>query len=232
MGDASVAAILRAGDEHGDLLGVERLVVRQASVGVAANAAEQVAQFVTDDVGPEGLVVQAVVGQEVLVEEVPERAVPHVVQQGGHPHQRLDVGPAGQVRADLPEAVVELVDRPAGQVHGPQNVLEAGVLGRGEDPPGGLQLVDLPQPLDPGVVDDLLLGDLALRQPGRRGEGDVPMDRVVAEAFAVKVPHGMDYAGPGRSRPGCVAGRNAILADRSGVIWRVRIHLGPALRFA
>ena len=102
----------------------------------------------------ERLVRQAVVGQEMAVEEVPERPVPHVVQQRGHPHQRFDVRPTGYLGAYLLQTIVELLDRPAGQVHGAQHVLESGVLGGGEDPPGRLQLVNLPQPLHPRVVDD------------------------------------------------------------------------------
>ena len=139
---------------------------------------------------PSDLVVQAVVGQEVLVEEVAERAVAHVVQQGGQPHQRLDVAAAGHVGADLAQALVERGDGPAGQVHRPEHVLEPRVLGRGKDPPGGLQLVNLPQPLQPGMVDDLLLGHLARRQPRRRGERDVAVDRIVAQALALEVSHG------------------------------------------
>ena len=146
---------------------------------------------------PSDLVVQPVVGQVMLVEEMAERAVPHVVQQGGQPHQRLDVAAAGHVGADLAQALVERRHGPAGQVHRPQHVLEPRVFGRGKDPPGGLQLVNLPQPLEPGVVDDLLLGDLALRQPHRRGEGDVAVDRIVAEALALEVSHDADHAGWG-----------------------------------
>ena len=52
--------------------------------------------------------------------------------------------------------------------------------------------MDLPQPLEPRVVDDLLLGDLALRQPHGRGKGNVAVDRVVAEALALEVSHGND----------------------------------------
>ena len=81
----------------------------------------------------------------------------------------------------------------------PSDVLEAGVLGRGIDPPGGLQLVDLPQPLHPGVVDDPLLGDFALGQPRRRGEGDIAVDGVVAQAFVGEVGHGSYYARAGRA---------------------------------
>ena len=74
-------------------------------------------------------------------------------------------------------------------MHGPQNVLEARVFGRGEDPPGGLQLVNLPQPLKPGVVDDLLLGRLAFVQPYPRRERNIPVDRIMAQALTSEVFH-------------------------------------------
>jgi len=40
-------------------------------------------------------------------------------------------------------------------MHRAHDVLKARVFGRGKYPPGGLQLMDLPQPLDPRVIDDL-----------------------------------------------------------------------------
>ena len=116
------------------------------------------------------------------IEEMPERAVAHVVKQGRHPHQRLHVPAAGHVGAGLAEALVGLLDHAAGQMHRTEHVLEAGVLGRGIDQPGGLQLVDLAEPLNPGMVDDRLFGDLAFGQSVRRDEGDVAVDDVVAEA--------------------------------------------------
>ena len=139
--------------------------------------------------------VQAVIGQKMLVEKMAERPVAHVVQQGGQPHERLDVAPAGHVGADLAQAFVERRHRPAGQVHRPEHVLKPRVLGRGKDPPGGLQLVDLPQPLEPGMVDDLPLGDLALGQARGRGERDIAVDRIVAEAFALEIFHRRNRVG-------------------------------------
>ena len=103
--------------------------------------------------------------------------------------QRLDVAAAGHVRAGLPQAVVGRLDHAAGQVHRPQDVLKAGVLGRRVDPPGGLQLVDLAEPLDPGMIDDRLLRDLSLGQPLRRGERDISVDDIVAEAGVDKLVH-------------------------------------------
>ena len=48
-----------------------------------------------------------------------------------------------------------------GEVHGAKGVLEARVLGRGEHPPGALQLVDAAEALHPGGVDEVLLRCLA-----------------------------------------------------------------------
>jgi hypothetical protein len=53
-----------------------------------------------------------------------------------------------------------------------------------------LQLVDLPQPLHPGMIDQVLLGDLPLWQGSGGGESDIAVDWIVAQAFAFKVLHG------------------------------------------
>ena len=65
----------------------------------------------------------------------------------------------------LAQAVVECRDSPTGQMHRAQNMLKSRVLGGRKDPPGGLQLVDVPQPLDPRMVDHLTFGRLPAR-PG------------------------------------------------------------------
>ena len=192
--------LLGPGDEEDDLLGVERFAVGQPSVRIAANAAEQIGELAADDLAAEDFVIQPVVGQVMLVEEMAERPVADVVQQGGHPHQRFDVAAAGHVGTDLAEALVERGDRPARQVHCPEHVLEARMFGRGKDPPGGLQLVNLPQPLKPGVVDQFAFGHFPYRQARRRGEGNVAVDRIVAEAFALEVFHG-GTAGAGDQGP-------------------------------
>ena len=207
-GPCSASAARGPGDEKNDLLGVDRFVVFQAAGRIAANAAQQIAQLVANDVSADELVIQAVIGEVEGVEEMPERPVPHVVQQPGQAHQRFDVAATGQLGANLPQAVHQGGRRPAGQVHGPEGMLEAGVLGGRIDPPGGLQLVDLPQTLHPGIVDHSLLGDFALGQSDGRTEGDVPVDRVVAEAFVLKITHG-------RRRP-APAGRMSVLCAAAG----------------
>ena len=52
--------------------------------------------------------------------------------------------------------------------------------------------MDLPQPLHPGMVDDLPLGDLARGSPAPELNG-CSRGRVVAEAFAVEIGHGAGY---------------------------------------
>ena len=179
----------RAGDQLHDLMRVEPFALFQPVVRIAADVGEQAGQLVLDDVAAQGFVRQAEAAEEVLVEEMAERAMADVVQQAGHPQQRFDIAPAGDVGADIAQAVVELGDGPAGQVHHPQHVLEAGVLGGGIDPPGGLQLMDLPQPLHPGMVDDLPFRDFSLGQSGIGDEGDIAMHGVMGQVFAAKVAH-------------------------------------------
>ena len=131
--------------------------------------------------------------QHVVVEEVRERAVPDVVEQPGHP-QRLDDqalgrdGLAGR-RERRAQARVERARPQAGLVHDPEPVREARVLRGREDPPGALELADPAQALEPGRVEQVLLGHLLVRQSGRTGlvrrealgQLDVAVDRVADE---------------------------------------------------
>ena len=159
------------------------------------------------------------------IEEVPERPVAHVVQQGRHPHERLDVAAAGHVGADLAEALVGRLDHAAGQVHRPQHVLETGVLGRRVDQPGGLQLVDLAEPLDPGIIDDRLFGNLAVGQPLRRNKRDVAVDDVVAQAGVEERIHARIIRQSGRGVKASCRTEKAPAAVRSIEIDRGRRSL-------
>ena len=74
-------------------------------------------------------------------------------------------------------------------MHDAQTVGEARVLGGREDPAGALELADPAQPLEPGRVEQVLLGDVLVGQPGRAGlvrreplgQLDVAVDRVADE---------------------------------------------------
>ena len=66
------------------------------------------------------------------------------------------------------------VERPrpeSGFVHDAKAVGEPGVLGGREDPASALQLADPAQPLQPGRVEEVLLGDILGGQPGGRRLG-------------------------------------------------------------
>ena len=57
----------------------------------------------------------------------------------------------------------------------------------------GLQLVNKPHPLHPRVVDDLPLSDFPFSGIGPRSEGNVTVNRIVAEVLAEVVFHLCDY---------------------------------------
>ena len=92
-------------------------------------------------------------------------------------------------RQGRPQARVERARPEARFVHDPEAVGEPRVLGGREDPAGALELADPAQPLEPGRVEQVLLGDLLVGQPGRRrlvrrqplGQLHVPVDRVADE---------------------------------------------------
>ena len=67
-------------------------------------------------------------------------------------------------------------------MHGSDHMLEPSVLGRRKNPPSRLQLMDLAKTLDPRVVDDLALGDFRFTVGNDRGEGDIVVDGIVAQA--------------------------------------------------
>ena len=124
---------------------------------------------------------QLVVIQEVVVEEVAERAVADVVEQPGHPQQLLEQGRRGAVRKDGVERWSELLGEAPGQVHGSQRMLEAAVLRGGKHPARGLQLRDAPQALHPRGVEHVLLGGLP-RDRARARVEDVVVDGVGDES--------------------------------------------------
>jgi hypothetical protein len=57
------------------------------------------------------------------------------------------------------------MDGDGAEMHDTQNVLEPHVFGGGENPPGGLQLVDLSESLHPGVIDQFLFGGFRCGEP-------------------------------------------------------------------
>jgi len=113
------------------------------------------------------------------------RPVPDIVQKTGDAEDLLDEVFRGRVRADLTEAGIQVAAEFTGDVHGPQRMLEARVFRGRVHPPGALELVDPPQALHPGGVDQVLFRALArLSRDGDR-EGGVLVDRVGDERHAL-----------------------------------------------
>ncbi len=98
--------------------------------------------------------------EEIVVEEVPEGAVADVVEEAGHPQQLFDKSGRRRIGKLRLERRVKLLGEATGQVHGPEGMLEAAVLGGGEDPARRLELRHAPEALHPGGVDQVLLGRL------------------------------------------------------------------------
>ena len=139
---------------------VDRLAGGKRAVRAAAQLGEQVTKGRGDDARPDPLVAEAEARQVVLVEEVAERAVAHVVQQPRHAQHLLHQRRRRDVCIVVAQGRIEVAGEPPGVVHRPEGVLEAGVLRPGEDPAGALELVDVAQPLHPPAVEDRLLAHL------------------------------------------------------------------------
>ena len=158
----------------------------------APQPVDQGSQFALDDGLAQVLVRQALAWvaawmrrrgparQDVLVEEVGEGAVTHVVQQAGHPKRlhdqrlrrdrvlgRLALGSRAVVE-DVAQRGVQRGAPEAGLMHHPERVDEAGMLGAREDPARALQLADPPHALEPLRVEEVLLGHVLGREEPAR----------------------------------------------------------------
>ena len=113
--------------------------------------------------------------QDVLVEEVGEGAVAHVVQEAGDTkgfdHQAGGGHGLAVCRQDIPQRRVERAAPQARLVHHPKAMREAAVFRGGEDPAGALQLADAAEALHPRRIEQVFLGDRLGRQAGLRTLG-------------------------------------------------------------
>ena len=114
---------------------------------------------------------------------MPEGSVAHIVQKRRHSAKRLGVVAARQLTvADVMQAFVENINHTAGHMHGADNVLEPSMFGRGVNPPSGLQLVNLPQSLEPRVIKQHPFRGFAIGH--NRDERHIAVNRIMNEAFA------------------------------------------------
>jgi hypothetical protein len=68
-------------------------------------------------------------------------------------------------------------------MHDSEHVLKTHVFGRRKDPPGGLQLVNLSQPLYPWMINQFLFGCFTGGQTLAGDERDIAVNGIVGQAF-------------------------------------------------
>jgi hypothetical protein len=105
----------------------------------------------------------------MVVKEMAVGAVPHVVKQTRHPEKLLHAVRGRGARTDFLQRRVKMAAELARHVHRSEGMLKPGMLGRRVNPAGALELVDPPETLHPGGVDQVLLGFLTAV---RRGDGE------------------------------------------------------------
>ena len=152
----------RFGDQLGDPAWVDALTRSERAARAGAERRDGGRQLAFDQDAADDLVVDRVAVEVILVEEMAERPMPDVVQQPSHPECLLDAGRRRYVGVQHREVGIELPRPPAAEVHRPQRVLKPRMLATGEHPPGRLQLMNSPQTLQPGVVEQVLLRGLAI----------------------------------------------------------------------
>ncbi len=121
----------------------------------------------------------------------------------------------------LDERWMEVSSPFAGQVHGAERMLKARVFGGGEYPPGALQLMDPAQPLQPGVVDQLLLG--GSRHSAGFGHLDIAIDGVAGEVDSAVFLEGAGHRADSRCQPAPFALRQS---DREDTVQCRRTRTG------
>lgn len=169
--------------QEGDLLRLQFLFLRKFAIGTSPDIPDHIRQFSLDNVLPEFFVRKPELLQVVVIEKMAEGAVSHIVEQGRHSQEFLNVVCRRAIRHRGLERRVEMGGKPARQVHGAERMLEPAVLGRGIHPPGALELIDLTQALHPGCVDQVLFGLLPCHAGS--GKGDIPVDRIAEQGRTV-----------------------------------------------
>ena len=153
----------------------------------------------------------------LIIKEMPKRTMPDIVQQRRHADQTFDVRSRRHVRTNAGQRFVPVIHRLRREMHRSKDMLKPHVLGRRKHKPGGLQLVNVTESLNPRVVDDLLLSDLPLRQVVAGNKRDVSVNWIVAETFGNEIArHGL----PSPERTGiCPLPRSDKLKSRGYFQW-------------
>src|SRR5205814_8987921 len=181
------AGKLGLGDQLRDPVRLDPLARGERTGGTRVEGRDRRSQLPLDQGAADDLVIDGEAIEVILVEEMPEGAVPDVVQQPGDPQRLLDAGSRWNIRIQGRQVGVELPGPFSTEVHRTQRVLEAGMLAAREDPPGGLQLMDAAKSLQPGMVEQVLFCGYALTV-NPFGDLDVAMQRIGHQIDRVVLP--------------------------------------------
>ena len=149
-----------------DPAGIDALPRLEVGAGRSAKCADERSQWTCYQRAADHLVIDSPRVEVIFVEEVPERTMPHVMEQPCDAHGLLDQPNRRRVLAAGAESRVQVMRPLAGQVHRAKRVLEARVFRGRKDPPRALQLVNATKSLQPRSVQEVLLGSVA-RHPAR-----------------------------------------------------------------
>lgn len=117
--------------------------------------------------------------EKIVVEEMAKRTVPDIVHQGRDPQELFHIIGRRDVFSRFLEEGIQMSGESSRHVHRPQGMDEAGMLGRRIDPTGALELINVPEALDPRGIDQIFFGELVrIRSRVRNGEGDILVNRI------------------------------------------------------
>ena len=106
-------------------------------------------------------------------------AVSDVVHKRGDTEKFFDIVRRWDILDRFLEKRIQMACKAACHMHGAERVDEAGVFRRGVDPAGALELIDVPEALDPGGVDQILFRPfVGVRNGEGYGEGDILVNRI------------------------------------------------------
>ena len=166
--NAGVVFALFLEDHMRDLIGVELFTFGKGAGRTAADLADDRTEMVSDDDLAEFFVTGMKRVQVVVVEEMAKGAMADVVHERRDAEKFFDIVGRRHIRCRFLQKRIEVPCEAACHVHGAERVDEAGVFRGGIDPAGALELIDVPEALDPGRVDQVLFRPFVRVRVARR----------------------------------------------------------------
>jgi hypothetical protein len=147
-------------DEKGNVLRIQLFPRGEPAVRAPPDLTDYLPHSLDDDPLADHLVGDLILIQHIVIKEMAERAMTRIMEHGCYPEKLLDISLGRTVFCGFTEGGIEMTGKTARHMHRSEGVLKATVFRRRVDPPGRLELVDIPETLHPWGVDQVLLGRL------------------------------------------------------------------------